>query len=812
MSTGTSKLSALFEKHKRAWLFLIAFLLPALLYLIVLWSLDFYPFGNKTVLFMDLKGQYTEFLASLRHVGGSTDNSLLFNWSRSMGGNALGLYAYYSGGIFGFLTCLFPLSKIYLGVMFLEILGIGLCGLTFMVYLEYGISEKKTQPAFLVFSTCYAMMSYFIVYAGCYMWLVGGIFLPLVLLGIERILDGKHGLILYLSLFGAMINNYYTAYMICIFSVLYFALRVISVHEWKKGNVASELKDSGKQLLRYAGVGVLSTLSSLPVLLPVYLDLTSGKLSNAGGDVEGTNFIFSRVFSKLLPGQEDSITNVGQEEGALPSIFAGSVMLILALIFFVQIKRRLKEKIGAAIIIGIMLLSFWNRKIDSIWHGFQPPNWFPYRYAFVFGFFIVFLAFMAYRLWDEDGRSIPKSVPYIALIICCVELVYNARVCVDKNGKDFGYMETNELESFLDETEPLVDVVKENDQGLYRMSQDYQFSLNDSMMLGYNGTMHYSSTYHDGINRLTPQIGLAQGWFWNSWYGANPITDSLFGVKYKLVKHMVPNWYAFIEKSESVNLYTNQNALSIAYAADKKCLNLDNLDSDVFTNQNRVLSALVGAEREYFSGIDFERMDGDGVTTLEFVAPDDKPVYIYAQPQELSGGQIYVNGNYVEDCYMYEHICSTYLGTFSPGERVSVEIRCEWTGLANAWISSLDTALVEQDINELKKSELKIEKHGGSTFEGTVSIPEGKTMVTTIPYDKGYSIKVDGEYIKYDKWLDSLICFDLDAGDHEIVISYSPQGYEIGWFIAIIAVLITVMYFCYDYVKTLIIKKKRGTI
>ena len=804
------KIKHVFLDHKRIWLLVCAFLLPALLYSIVLWMLDFYPFGDKTVLFMDLKGQYTEFLASLRYTGASSDNSLLFSWSRSMGGNALGLYAYYSAGLFGFLTCLFPISKIYLGVLLLELLGIGLCGLSFMVYLEFGLAKKKTQPIYLVFSTCYAMMSYFIVYAGCYMWLVGGIFLPLVLLGIEKILEGKKGLVLYLSLVAAMINNYYTAYMVCIFSVLYFILRVVTVNDWKKGEIGQCLRRSGKCLAKYAFNGIFATLTALPILLPVYLDLTSGKLSGAGSDVDGTNFIFSRVFNKLLPGQVDTITTVGQEEGALPSIFAGTLMLVMAVLFFLQFKRKLKEKICAGIILVILFVSLWSRKIDAIWHGFQTPNWFPYRYAFIVGFFIVFLAFMTFRLWDENVKKIPKVVPYLALAFCCIELVYNAKVCVNINGEHFGYMTTDELQTFLTETKPLVDQVKDEDDGLYRMSQDYQFSMNDSMLLGYNGTMHYSSTYHAGINTLTPRIGLAQGWFWNSWYGSTPVTDALFGVKYKLVKHALPSWYSQMNNSGDVNLYLTPSSLSFAYAADSKCKDIEALEADVFTNQNRVLSAVVGKERKYFSSIDYARMDGEGVTTLEFVAPDDKPVYIYARPEELSGGEIYVNGEYVEDCYMSEHVCATYLGSFTPGEKVSVEIRCEWTGLAEGYISSLDTSLVEQDINTLMLSELDIEKHAGSTLTGNVTMPEGKTMVTSIPYDKGYSIKVDGKEVKYDKWLDSLICFDVDPGYHEIEIEFSPQGYDIGWFIAIIAVLFTVMYFGYDSIKELVLNKDRG--
>ena len=128
-----------FAKHSRGFVLCGAFLLPVIIFMIVLFIQGFYPFGSKTTIFMDLKDQYMEFAASLRYSG---DSGLLFNWSRSMGGNALGLYAYYMGGILTYITCLFPISHIYAGILFLQVIKIGLCGLTFGVFLEFGPFEK----------------------------------------------------------------------------------------------------------------------------------------------------------------------------------------------------------------------------------------------------------------------------------------------------------------------------------------------------------------------------------------------------------------------------------------------------------------------------------------------------------------------------------------------------------------------------------------------------------------------------------------------------------------------------------------------
>ena len=56
----------------------LSFLIPMIIYLVVLCVIGFFPNGDKTVLFMDLKGEYTEYLASLRYIFDG-DNSLLFN-------------------------------------------------------------------------------------------------------------------------------------------------------------------------------------------------------------------------------------------------------------------------------------------------------------------------------------------------------------------------------------------------------------------------------------------------------------------------------------------------------------------------------------------------------------------------------------------------------------------------------------------------------------------------------------------------------------------------------------------------------------
>ena len=96
-------------KKKNGLICLCAFFLAEIIMLCILKKDGFYPFGTKSMLIMDMKNQYVEFLASLRSILRG-DDSLFFSWSRSMGGNYIGIFAYYVASPLSFLTVFFPVN------------------------------------------------------------------------------------------------------------------------------------------------------------------------------------------------------------------------------------------------------------------------------------------------------------------------------------------------------------------------------------------------------------------------------------------------------------------------------------------------------------------------------------------------------------------------------------------------------------------------------------------------------------------------------------------------------------------------------
>ena len=361
-------------------MFISVFILAELMMLYILKNNGFYPFGTKSMLIMDMKNQYVEFITSLRNIIRGED-SIFFSWSRSMGGNYIGVFAYYIASPFSFLTLFFSVEKVPVAIEFLTCLKIGLCGISFCIYAKYlfdkyNAKSKILNICLIIPSICYAFMSYTMVYSLSIMWLDAVIFLPLILMGLEKIFDGSKGFQYVLCLTLLFISNYYTGYMVAIFTGLYFIIKIVSQYDISKRNIKKELSI----LIHFIMTSLMSVALAAPLLLASLKDLMSGKLSDVytGYEpAESTNFVFAKIFTKFLYGKYDSITNTG-----LPAIYCGFVIIIFAALFFFMKNINIREKIGMILLICLFLLSFYFVGLDKVWHGFQYPNWFPYRYAF----------------------------------------------------------------------------------------------------------------------------------------------------------------------------------------------------------------------------------------------------------------------------------------------------------------------------------------------------------------------------------------------------------------------------------------------
>jgi len=201
------------------WVYGGAFLLPLIIMCVVFFELKITPFGHRNLLFSDMGAQYIPILENLRHtiLNGQFH---LFSFSLGTGSGILPLLTYYVISPFNLLIFLFSAAHLPTAITWIIILKISTIGLSMAVFLRHAF--LRSGWSMLLFSTAFSLCGFVAMYFYDMMWLDALIWLPLVALGLHRIVS-RHRYGLYtVSLTATIICNYYLGYMTCLFSVMYF--------------------------------------------------------------------------------------------------------------------------------------------------------------------------------------------------------------------------------------------------------------------------------------------------------------------------------------------------------------------------------------------------------------------------------------------------------------------------------------------------------------------------------------------------------------------------------------------------------------
>jgi uncharacterized membrane protein YfhO len=195
----------------------LAFLCSAVLMLLVYYCFDLIPFGNCTVLRMDLYHQYGPLFAEL-YDRLTKFKSLIYSWNTGGGGTFLGnYYNYLSSPIGDIIALIAGHDKIpeAIGAMVLIKNGLAAAALAYYLKKSFG----KNDFTIVAFGIMYSFCGFFIAYYWNVMWIDAMYLLPLTVLGIENIIRERKCKLYVGALAVSFFSNYYMSYMICIFAV-----------------------------------------------------------------------------------------------------------------------------------------------------------------------------------------------------------------------------------------------------------------------------------------------------------------------------------------------------------------------------------------------------------------------------------------------------------------------------------------------------------------------------------------------------------------------------------------------------------------
>jgi uncharacterized membrane protein YfhO len=89
-----------------------------------------------------------------------------------------------------------------------------------------------------------------------------------------------------------------------------------------------------------------------------------------------------------------------------------------------------------------------------------------------------------------------------------------------------------------------------------------------------------------------------------------------------------------------------------------------------------------------------------------------------------------------------------------------------------------------------------------------------QSVLTTIPYDEGWQVYVDGERVEIYETLDALMAFDVaESGEHTVELKYMPTVYRLGALLSIFAIIAFLVIIVIDFIlKKTLFKRKPLTV
>jgi len=643
--------------YKKTTLHTLAALIPMFILATAFALNEIYPFGNRQSLVVDYWHQYYPFLSDLWHKL-REGNSLLWSWTAGGGSDYLAQIGYYMASPLNLLIALFPHENLREVLDVILIVRIGIAGLFMSLYLQY--NAKRYDLLLPVFSSLYALCAFTLGYYWNIMWFDTFALMPLVILGVQKLID-EDGYKLYIpALAAAIICNFYMGVFVCIFVFIYFFIQCFASRPGKReffqklGSIA---------LYTVIAVGLTAFLT-----LPVYsaLQRTYNSVYSMNTFPATTRFYASYID---VLGNFIAFTPPTGMEG-LPNLYSGMICIILLPVFLISNRVKPGEKIAYMLATVFLVVSTNINVLDYILHGFSYTHSLPLRFTFLITFLLVVMAYRAFTLIDEFGIKHIIAVTAAAAVFITMAFlgpqenkhaVWNIVMCVFYIGSLILIKHSRKLNSrravkvliaalILTElsftvfagvektgstdrvsypyrykqVSQLLELRQETDNDFYRTEFTARSSFNTSSLYHFDGLSLFSSltdTYSDSFIRGIGLQGRGRGNRF-TYAETTPLTNAFLNMRYLISREGTPaddsDFWDRIAEIDGAVLLENNKYLPLGFMVGAETAEYTGDIGDPFNAQNDLFRRATGLYGDLFSFVPLHHTDHTDYETVEF--------------------------------------------------------------------------------------------------------------------------------------------------------------------------------------------------
>lgn len=670
------------------------------------------------------------------------------------------------------------------------------------------------------------------------------VFLPLMLAGVEVYLKDNKRTLLMLSVFASAIVNVYLFVLFTVYVFLYTLFRYLIL------NPQSTVKETLLKALHFLLVYGLGIGCAAVFVWPnLRLLLSSSRIeSSTDGILIDFNLLFRYVTSWIMPivDRNDFNPFISKTISTTYGYSGGAALysLIVSPLFLTQVLglKRSKEKTLIQMFYGLLWLIAFFPPLYFLLQGNSDTRWMV-MFSLLNAYTVVLLMKdrQTFNPWIMLGTAMtlgavlsasyiyslrsalqPTRIYYdiakrnIVLIACLVGLYvvgtffrknrriqtflygtaivfeislvlgnifFNPVISISMTAKQFNESSIQDFE--------VIDKIKTEDSGLYRIEVIQESGYNDPQSKDYLGMTFYSSVYNynsDGF--IQNNLASAGGWLVGNNTG-KWMVKNLLGSKYwatDMAKpYSVPFGYepAWAVQQDDITYVVFKNR----YAAPLMYVQHTTVSTDAWNqlsalDKTRVISNSVVVDSSTHTQINFSdsmQKLADFKTDIRYSLDEptkDKVITVEFPRSEEVRIQLLDKGIVVKDFYSYE---PQYSSVYSEVDfdTIVVHVSNLWGVPDEEFINTLSIQDPKTDMeawySAITKDNFEVSL-GLNSFKAFGQASQDEWIVTSIAYDPDWSVWVNGQKVKVEKVNGGFIGFQVNQGTVSINASYFPKA------------------------------------
>lgn len=384
-------------------------------------------------------------------------------------------------------------------------------------------------------------------------------------------------------------------------------------------------------------------------------------------------------------------------------------------------------------------------------------------------------------------------------------------------------------------------IVDNNDDSLfYRTEMSDLRARMDPSWYDYNGVSVFSSMAYEKVANMQKSIGLYGNKINSYTYNPQtPVYNAVFGIKYIYDRHSLiseGDYYSFVDGNATYKAYKNNYYLNIAFpVADSIRMWDASLYSNPVDSQQEMFSSMTGIDGIYnkiydydfvynnvyelteddkfIANFNLQKIDSEteASATARITAQESGHIYIYVYSRNLDDVSVYSPSisthMTVSDGYILD------LGHYEQNDKITVTMPIsDDNTYANVdfIVFTIDNDKFIEGYNLLKSGQIEYTTYNDTLIEGSFKSEENEVLYTSIPYDKGWSVYIDGEKVAEENIIqisDALLGIKVTPGNHSIKFEYSIPGMTTATVISAVFIILLICLFILNKMNIVKIKK-----